>query len=29
MIFQSVTLPDGTNVPVVITIDGNRLFSKD
>ena len=29
MIFQTVTLPDGTNVPVVITIDGNRLFSRD
>jgi hypothetical protein len=29
MIFQSLTLPNGTNVPVVITIDGNRLFSKD
>ena len=29
MIFQSVTLPDGTNVPVVITLDGNRLFSRD
>lgn len=29
MIFQSLTLPDGTNVPVVITIDGNRLLSKD
>ena len=29
MIFQSVTLPDGTNVPVVITIDGNRLVSRD
>ncbi len=29
MIFQSLTLPDGTNVPVVITIDANRLFSKD
>jgi hypothetical protein len=29
MIFQSLTLPDGTNVPVVITIDGNRLFSND
>ena len=29
MIFQSLTLPDGTNVPVVITIDGNRLFSED
>ena len=24
-IFQSLTLPDGTNVPVVITIDGNRV----
>jgi len=29
MIFQSLKLPDGTNVPVVPTIDGNRLFSKD
>jgi hypothetical protein len=29
MIFQSLTLPDGTNVPVVLTIDANRLFSKD
>ena len=29
MIFQTVTLPDGTKVPVVITIDGNRLFSRD
>ena len=29
MIFQSVTLPDGTNVPVVITMDGNKLFTKD
>ncbi len=28
-IFQSLTLPDGTNVPVVITADGNRLFSED
>jgi hypothetical protein len=27
-IFQSLTLPDGTNVPVVITIDGNRLFTQ-
>lgn len=27
MIFQSLTLPDGTNVPVVITIDANRLVS--
>jgi hypothetical protein len=29
MIFQSLTLADGTNVPVVITVDANRLFSKD
>jgi hypothetical protein len=29
MIFQSLTLPDGTNVPVVLTFDGNRLFNKD
>src|SRR5262249_52180745 len=28
MIFQSVTLPDGTNFPVVITIDGNRVLMK-
>ena len=27
-IFQSLTLPDGTNVPVVITIDGNRVTSR-
>jgi hypothetical protein len=25
-IFQSLTLPDGTNVPVVLTADANRLF---
>jgi hypothetical protein len=29
MIFQSLTLPDGTNIPVVITLDANRLFSED
>jgi hypothetical protein len=29
MIFQSLTLPDGTNVPVVLTFDGNRLVNKD
>jgi hypothetical protein len=29
MIFQSLTLPGNTNVPVVLTIDGNRVFSKD
>jgi hypothetical protein len=28
-IFQSLTLPNGTNVPVVITIDGNRLTPRD
>ena len=28
-IFQSLTLSDGTNVPVVITIEGNKLFPKD
>jgi hypothetical protein len=27
-IFQSLTLTDGTNVPVVITIDGTRLSSR-
>lgn len=29
LIFQSLTLPDGTNVPVVLTVDANRLFSRD
>jgi hypothetical protein len=29
MIFQSLTLPAGTNVPVVITLDANRLFPRD
>jgi hypothetical protein len=29
MIFESLTLADGTKVPIVITVDGNRLFSKD
>jgi hypothetical protein len=28
-IFQSVTLPDGTNLPVVITVDYTRVFPKD
>jgi hypothetical protein len=28
-IFQSLTLPDGTNVPVVLTIDENRLVNRD
>jgi hypothetical protein len=28
-IFQSLTLPDGTNVPVVISIDYTRLFTED
>jgi len=26
IIFQSLTLPDGTNVPVVLTADGNRVL---
>jgi hypothetical protein len=29
MIFQTVTLPGGTNLPVVITIDGNRVVTKE
>lgn len=29
MIFQSLSLPDGTNVPVVLTIDANRLVNRD
>jgi hypothetical protein len=29
LIFVSLTLPDGTNVPVVLTGDGNRVSSKD
>ena len=30
MIFQSLTLPDGTNVPVVLTVYGNRVvFASD
>jgi hypothetical protein len=28
-IFQSLILPDGTNVPVVLTIDANRVTSRD
>lgn len=28
-IFQSLTLPNGTNVPVVITIDYARIFPQD
>jgi hypothetical protein len=28
-IFQSLTLPDGTNLPVVITIDGDRVNTKN
>ena len=28
-IFQSLTLPNGTNVPVVITVEGNKLFPTD
>jgi hypothetical protein len=29
MIFQSLMLPDGTNIPVVITIDAARLSPRD
>jgi len=29
MIFQSLTLPDGTNIPVVLTVDANRMVMKD
>jgi hypothetical protein len=29
MIFQTVTLPGGTDLPVVITIDGNRVVTKE
>jgi len=29
MIFQSLTLPNSTNVPVVITIDGNKVTYKE
>jgi len=28
-IFESLVLPDGTNVPVVITSDNTRVFSRD
>jgi len=28
-IFESVTLPDGTNIPVVLTIDGNRQIPRE
>jgi len=28
-LFQSLTLPDGTNIPVVLTIDGNRVTLKE
>ncbi|PYV68198.1 MAG: hypothetical protein DMG96_37115 [Acidobacteria bacterium] len=28
-IFKSLTLPDGTDVPVVITADANRLVTRD
>ena len=26
---ESLTLPDGTNIPIVITLDGNKLFPDD
>jgi hypothetical protein len=28
-IFQALTLPDGTNVPVVITSDNSRMFTRE
>ena len=28
-IFESLVLPNGTNVPVVITSDNSRMFPKD
>ena len=28
-IFQSLVLPDGSNIPVVITSDNSRLFPQD
>jgi hypothetical protein len=28
-IFESLTLPDGTDLPVVITVDGNRVNTKN
>jgi len=28
-IFESLALPDGTNLPVVITVDGNRVNTKN
>jgi hypothetical protein len=28
-IFQSLVLPDGTNIPVVITSDNSRVFTKE
>jgi len=29
MVQESLTLPDGTTIPVVITADGNKLFRED
>jgi len=29
VIFESITLPDGTNLPSVLTFDGNKLSPKD
>src|SRR5215472_13795750 len=29
MIFESLTLPDGTNIPVVLTVDANRMAPED
>jgi len=29
MVQESLTLPDGTPIPVVITVEGNKLFSEE
>jgi hypothetical protein len=29
MVQKSLTLPDGTNIPVVITVDGHKVFASD
>lgn len=29
VIFESITLPDGTSLPSVLTFDGNKLSPKD
>jgi hypothetical protein len=29
MVQESLTLPDGTPIPVVITVEGNKLFREE